>query len=292
MLGSILGRKRRGSRSSRRNEPTQKRHILWGVFACILVVLIVVLLWHLTRLEVFTIRDVTVKGGETIPHALVEDTVSNVLQGTYMKIIPHRFSFFYPHDSVAEAVSALPKVKESTVERNGTELSVNFTEYEPHALWCLSSDDAVCFYIDETGYAFAPGPRLVGGALVRHIIEAETELQRKQVFEPSALSALNHFFSSLKDDMQFRVTEVVYTRDGDLVVRIGGGGELRMRNDGAYDVVYENLKTILASDEFGHLEPGNFWYIDLRFGNKVFVNEEIPTLDVGTSTATSSENEL
>lgn len=292
MLGSILGRKRRGSRSSRRSEPTQRRHILWGIFSCVLVVLLVVALWHLTRLNAVTIGDIRVEGGETIPHTLVEDTVSSVLQGSYMKIIPYRFSFFYPHDSVAEAVTALPKVKESTVERNGTELTVSFSEYVPYALWCLMEDDTNCFYIDETGYAFAPGPRLEGGALVRHIIETETEMNRKQVFEPTALRALHAFFISLEDDMHFRVTEVVYTREGDLIVRIGGGGEIRLRNDGAYEVVYENLKTILASEEFSHLEPGNFWYIDLRFGNKVFVNEEIPSTDIGTSTATTSESEL
>ena len=53
--------------------------------------------------------------------------------------------------------------------------------------------------------------------------------------------------------------------------------------------VIENLKTILVSEEFSHLKPGNFQYIDLRFGNKIFVNEE----EVGsveeneTSTSTS-----
>ena len=54
----------------------------------------------------------------------------------------------------------------------------------------------------------------------------------------------------------------------------------------ATDVV-ENLLVVLASPEFSHLNPGNFSYIDLRFGEKVFVNEigEVPE----TETATSSD---
>ena len=45
-----------------------------------------------------------------------------------------------------------------------------------------------------------------------------------------------------------------------------------------------NLDTILLSEDFTDITPGSFRYIDLRFGNKVFVNrtEEVVT----TSTVT------
>ena len=49
-----------------------------------------------------------------------------------------------------------------------------------------------------------------------------------------------------------------------------------------------NLRSILASDEFNDLQPGSFQYIDLRFGNKVFVNKEDPSLIAASTTATSS----
>ena len=45
---------------------------------------------------------------------------------------------------------------------------------------------------------------------------------------------------------------------------------------------------LLLPQNFRHLQPDNFQYIDLRFGNKVFVNEELER-DVGTSTEGISE---
>jgi len=38
-------------------------------------------------------------------------------------------------------------------------------------------------------------------------------------------------------------------------------------------VTVNNLNVVLTSDEFTDIQPGGFQYIDLRFGNKVFVNE-------------------
>ncbi len=282
----------RGRNSRRRDVPSVRRHIIFGVIVCVLVVLLVLALWHLTRLHAFTIAHVSIRGGETIPHTIVQNTVDGVLQGSYMKIIPYRFSFLYPQDRIVDAVTALSKVKESEVVREGTTLTVTFSEYIPFALWCLPLNDIQCYYLDETGYAFAPGPRLEGGALVRHTVEREVELGRRQVFETEALTHTHTFLKRLEREAGMRVTDVVYTNEGDLILRLGGGGELRLRNDDAYDTVYANLETILASDEFKHLEPGNFWYIDLRFGNKVFVNEEIPVLDTGTTTASTSESSL
>jgi hypothetical protein len=49
-----------------------------------------------------------------------------------------------------------------------------------------------------------------------------------------------------------------------------------------------NLETILASGTFTHLKPGNFQYVDLRFGSKVFVNEA----PVASSTPETTDTEI
>jgi hypothetical protein len=52
-----------------------------------------------------------------------------------------------------------------------------------------------------------------------------------------------------------------------------------------------NLMAVISSPDFSHLKPGNFQYIDLRYGNKVFVNEEevvVPEEFDVVSTSTSS----
>ena len=57
---------------------------------------------------------------------------------------------------------------------------------------------------------------------------------------------------------------------------------------------FDNLRSILESEEFAHVTSGDFNYIDLRFGNRVFVNEEesvVEEAETATSTEALSEEE-
>jgi cell division septal protein FtsQ len=264
------------------------------VGVCGVVGLLLTGVWHITRIDSFTIDEVVISGGETVPSPEIQNLVDGILQGSYLSLIPRRFTFFYPHDNIANAVLSVPRIKDVSIDRDGKTLSLSFSEHVPFALWCLESDPDSCFFLDAYGYAFAPGPRLAGGALVRHVFENETELSRKQVLNRDALERMHDFLLRLTEEVHMRVTEVRYTTSGDLILTLGGGGELRMRNDESYNSIFNNLSTILTSPEFTHLKPGNFWYIDLRFGNKVFVNEEVPrdTPDESTASTTDAGEEV
>jgi len=55
---------------------------------------------------------------------------------------------------------------------------------------------------------------------------------------------------------------------------------------------FKNLQSILSSEEFIHLQNGAFQYIDLRFGDKIFLNEEeevVEMPEVLEETATSTD---
>jgi cell division septal protein FtsQ len=262
--------------------------------ACLLVALTVIGVWHVTRLPYFTISTVEVDGGETITHEMVRTKVEEVLAQSYISLIPYRFTFLYPHDAIRDTLYSLSRIKNVSVDRNGASLSVAYDEYVPYALWCLSANDTECFFIDETGFAFAPGPRLEGGTFVRHMIEGVSELSRTEVFETQEFATLHALLARLHAELALRVTDVTHTKDDDLVLRVHGGGELKLRKDTEYDRAFDNLVSVLTSPEFRHLEPGNFQYIDLRFGNKVFVNETLvdDTLSTSTPTSTQSANEI
>jgi hypothetical protein len=146
-----------------------------------------------------------------------------------------------------------------------------------------------CYFLDATGYAFAPGPQLEGGTLVRHIREGGEVLEKKQVFEASAFQGMHTFLLELTNELKLRVTDVLYTKDGDANLSVNGGGKLRIRSGEPYEKIFENLKSVLTSETFKHLEPGNFQYIDLRFGNKIFVNEQ-PEVIATTTEATTTDN--
>lgn len=266
------------------------RHVLLGLGVCTLVTLFAFAVFKVSRLPSLTLTTITIDGGETISHDVIQSLIDVKLSGSYFKLIPHRFTILYPHDALMAAVSALPRVKSVQVEREGTSLMVTFDEYVPSALWCLSAEERTCYFVTESGFAFAPGPQLAGGALARHFIETETSLSRKQLFDEATFRLLHTFLKELEEKRSLRVTDIVHTKDGDLRLKVNGGGELLLADTGEYDNVLANLDSILLSEEFKHIEPGNFRYIDLRFGNKVFVNETLEPLPDTGATSTDEES--
>jgi cell division septal protein FtsQ len=233
--------------------------------------------WYMTRLPTFAISEVEVTGGEVITPAQIREVVEGELIGEYLRIIPHRFAYLYPHDAMVHAILDIPHVASVTVTRvNRQTLRVEFKEYLPYALWCHSREDnAPCYFVSDSGFAFAPAPLLQGGTLVRHIVEGRETLEKTELFNAEELKRIHNFIDELNQKLDLRISEVVHTKEGDLQFFIHGGGSVLVADTEAFEAVFQNLESVLSSKEFKHLKPGNFQYIDLRFGNKVFVNEEM-----------------
>jgi hypothetical protein len=286
--GMLFWRRRRprNIRKSKK-ETSLLRQVLYGVLSIIVVVLCGVGIWNVTRLPAVTIHSVTISGGETIDHSEIRTLVETELRGSYYLLVPHRFSYMYPHDKIVDSLHTIPRIRTVTVARTDRmTIDITFSEYTPDALWCLTElDFSECYFLDENGYAFTEAPPLRGGALIRYIIEGEEILMAKTVIPQSELESVQEFFTALESEFDMRVATIVRTHDGDLKYRINGGGTLLVAGSANTSNVLQNLQSIIESKEFAHLRPGNFNYIDLRFGNKVFVNEELETAtstDIGT----------
>lgn len=276
-----------------RSEPmTMLRQVLYGVVLLVLLTVLIVSIWYVTRLSSFTIKEVRVSGGETISHEEVRTQVENELRGEYLRLVPHRFAFGYPHDAVVAALERIPRIHSiSIVRKNRTVLEVAFSEYKPFALWCAPATEIPdCYFVDKSGFAFAPSPQLSGGALVRHTFADRTVLAIGQVIPNKTFAEIHLFLTKVSSGLSLRVTDVLHTKDNDLYLSVNGGGEIRIAGDNSLDEVFENLQSVLTSKDFVHLEPGNFQYIDLRFGKKIFVNEELPA--VATTSSTTTPNTL
>jgi len=271
-----------------RGESGMLWHLLGGVLIISSIAAILFGVWHITRMPAVTIVNVAVRGGETISHEKVQALVESQLTGNYFLFIPHRFTYLYPKESIIKQLATFPRMHEVQVNRTDRKsIEVTFEEYVPLALLCTSlSTSSVCYFLDEEGYAFAPAPALEGGAFVRHVIEGREELTVGSIFPKEELKKIETFLASLLTELNLRVTDVVHTKDGDLQFFVNGGGKIFVAPNFDLAGTFENLKSIFDSKEFKHLKPGNFNYIDLRFGNKVFVNEEL------TTSATSSQETL
>ena len=244
--------------------------------------------WHVTRLPSLTISEIEVVGGDTIKHQVVREAALVELEGAYLALIPRTFTYLYPESAVRASVSAIPRIKDVEIKRSGRQkLGITFDEYEPYALWCNEARSH-CLLIDEEGYAFTDAPNLTGGSLLRFVAEDTPLLIRKHMLSPRALSTMVNFSEQLKTAFGFTVEEVFYEQNKDVTYTLVGGGKLLTDLEDSIEVTLNNLETVLDSEKFLHLRPHNFQYIDLRFGNKVFVNEELEP----NETATSTEGEV
>ena len=122
-----------------------------------------------------------------------------------------------------------------------------------------------------------------------YTLERDIEL-KVQPFLPIDYESTKDFTGLLRD-IGWYVTKIEINSARDAFYTMAGGGELRTSLAEAV-VPFENLQAILQSEEFSHIKPGAFQYIDLRFGSRVFVNEEMPQLENASSTATTTEEVL
>jgi len=243
--------------------------------------------WHVTRLPSMTISEIEISGGDTIKHQVVRAAVETELQGAYAAFIPRTFTYLYPANAVHSSVSAIPRLKDVKIEKEGrNKLLVSFDEYRPHALWC-DQNSSHCLLVDDEGYAFTDAPNLSGGSLLRFVVEDTPLLLRQHMLSKNQLNKTLAFSEELKKEFGFTVERVLIEQNNDVTYTLVGGGQLLTNSEEVLEVTLNNLNTILDSENFLHLRPDNFQYIDLRFGNKVFVNEELEK-----ETATSTEEEV
>ncbi|MCA9364021.1 hypothetical protein KC727_02275 [Candidatus Kaiserbacteria bacterium] len=252
-------------------------HVFYGLVALAVVGLLGTGVWYGTRQPIVTLDQIIVEGGETIPHEDVTHIVEQALEGSYVFLIPRRFTYLYPKGTITEHLLALPRLHDLTLTvEERTTLHITFEEYVPHALWCLAEDDAApCYFVSDEGYAFAAAPPLRGGVFTRYIIAGTGELMEGYPLSPEMFTTTEQFIAGLIDTVGYRTRSVTETEDGDIIYTLSGGGDILVAGDMSAEDGLENLRAVLSSSKFAHLAPGNFAYIDLRFGSKVFVKEEL-----------------
>jgi len=248
-----------------------------GVFS--LLALILSGVWFGSRADAVTLDQVIVTGGETISHTQVQVAVEAELEGTYLNFIPRRFAWLYPHDDIVAIVSATPRVKDPVVERRKKALVVTFAEFEPVALWCNDDQSPSCVFLDQNGYGFAAAPELAGGAYTRYV-QIGQPASTSAVFTDATDFALLQELVQQLESTGWPVARIELDQARDAFVYLVGGSELKVSLTLTPAETIDNLQTIRAAEQYADLVPGNFAYIDLRFGNKVFVSREGDPADI------------
>jgi hypothetical protein len=277
--------KRRRFQKLDTNTLVMLKHIGWGVLVIAIAALVFVAIWYGARIESLTLQHVEVTGGQTISHERVSDLALQQLNGEYVGFIPRTFAWTYPKKDIISSLATIERMHSIEVDRtNGSTLSVTFEEYLPAALWCQTLLAKECVFINDSGRAYGTSPDLAGGSMLRYIHTSQTPEIQKQLTTPEDFQLLQQLVDLLAAKEWF-VSHVEIDKARDAFLHIVAGGEFKVTLTQDPQVTVNNLNVVLTSEEFQDVQPGNFQYIDLRFGNKVFVNEEDEVLeDVSTST--------
>lgn len=274
-------------RARQQSSYSYKTQIILGVLSIMLVSAVVAGIYYGSRHQSVTLSEVRVSGGETIDTSYVKEVVESVLEGSYAGLIPKRFVYFYPHDTIAQALQTVPRLENPEITTEGkTVLVVNFQERVPHALWCLDAES--CAYVDEEGYAYAEAPQLTGSRILRLERTGEVPVVGQYGFSISELMYAKELEVALLEASTYKVAAVKFGSAEDVTFTLLGGGDVLVNQTMSPVRAVENLVTVLNAASFSHLGPGRFAYIDLRFGEKVFVNE-FGVDDVSSSTTNAAE---
>jgi hypothetical protein len=228
---------------------------------------------------------VEVVGGSTIAHEVIEGAVKQALAGSYYKLIPYTFRLFYPATRITEQLMQIPRIEDVRTSADGQTLTVAFVEYEPYALWCKDADAMRCLFLDAAGFAFAEAPQLTGSAFVRYVQEGKEPVLKTEGFSRAYMDTTGSLANRLEDELGLYVTDVVRKDEIDTSYFLATGAEIKVSERMTADETFINLQTIFGSEEFAGLAAGDFHYIDLRFGDKVFVSK-VEVVATTTSTTT------
>jgi cell division septal protein FtsQ len=261
------------------------KQALVGVVITLVLVALGYGVWYGTRIERLTINEVQVVGGETVSEDQIINLVEQKLQGNYFHIVPRRFAWSYPEVEILNELKSIDRIKNVHLERDGTKLLVAFEEYRPVALWCKNIHSKDCLFLDNAGFAFATAPYLEGSAFLRYSEVNREPTIKTEAFPAQFIEAVNLFVDNAYNTLGLNIIHVEKTSADDVEYLVSQGGVIKVSTIMSTRDTLENLEAILKSPEFEHIEPGNFKYIDLRFGNKVFVNEV--TTEETTSTSTT-----
>jgi len=261
------------------------KQLAFGVGLFTLVGILLAGVWYGTRIDRLTLTTVTAAGGETINSERVVVVAKEPLSGTYVGIIPRAFAWFYPAEDIYNVLKSIPRMKDPQITRvSGTELSITYDEYVPYGLWCDEVEVDRCLFFDDIGYAFGEAPRLTGGALIRYRTIGTKPAVGQTIASAEHINHMKTFIDLIKKGNRFEIAAVETDTAGDVFYIVSSGGEFKasLRDDPV--IVYDNLLTIIEDENFMDIQPGAFQYIDLRFGNKVYVKKEETVASTTAST--------
>jgi len=210
---------------------------------------------------------------DDISHATLAD-----ISGSYLYLFPKNNIFLYPKfKTELDLAKQMPTIAKVSVNaKNFHTLQVVVTERARKALWCGESAAAAsaCFWLDQDGLAYAADSDAFG-------LEASTSYEKyygalvgdapQNYLTPDQFHALSALVDALAQNQQGNTIQSIEVgAAGDVRVTFADNFTLMFSLSSAGADVYSRFTLALTSDAFAGHSLGDFEYLDLRFGDKLY----------------------
>ena len=245
-------------------------------FVCAVVVFGLV---YTLRLDRFQIHSVVVSDANILKKEDVEQAAQTMLSGSYVWVIPKTNTFLFSASSAEKKlIEQFPAIQSLNVARDGMQsLTIDIVERKPHVLWCAPhADDKAeeCYFADTTGLIFSRAPYFSGGVyfIYRGGIPADTALG-SYILPSQKFEELERFVAQI-NALHMNVSGVTIKEEGDFDLELTSNVHLLCSGATSYDDTLSNISALLKSDTFATSTLSSLEYIDMRFGNKVYLKKK------------------
>jgi cell division septal protein FtsQ len=234
------------------------------------------------------IAHVYVTTGGSLDPDMVSASVLSSLEGSRLLFIPKNSSVFLSTDTLEASLrEQYPRIKDVSVRRGGTQaVSIAIAERDPAALWCgdvvppvaytygVQAEDeqeevwGECYLVDGGAYVYARAPVYTGNVFPRYYGSlSRAEPVDQHMTDPEEFSRWQGLFTSFKDEGR-ELKALLFVDERDVELYITGGLRVLVLRQEDPSLVVRRLAAALSS-----LSPegGVIEYVDMRFGNKVYV---------------------
>lgn len=255
--------------------------IVLGVLAVVLFGVVVGLSW----LPYIRIHAITVSGQTTLSEDTLRSFTADKISGRSLFIFPKNNILSYAREDIRKKILAeFPQVRQVSIRaKNPQTVEVSVTERTPQSLWCdILPTNNPCLLMDGNGFAYVPEAGSSTAALIRYTGNASTTpgytaaVVPRQFLTPEQFIPLQALVSAISENQKDNpVLEVAVDEHGDVAARFANNFILKFVLAEAGKDVYQRYTIALSSAPFVGKSTGDFEYLDLRFGDKLYFKERV-----------------
>jgi cell division septal protein FtsQ len=256
----------------------RRRLVVASLVAGAFVVIVGLVVW-LSHAQFMRITTVTVSGESTLNASDISNLVLANLTDSYLYLFPKNNIFLYPKfKTEADLTKQMPTIAKVSVNaKDFHTLNVVVTERARKALWCGDSvtSASACFWLDQDGTAYAAASDLsisleATGSYQKYY-GSLTGSAPERYITPDQFHALSALIDALAQNQTNNpVQSIEVTAAGDVHVTFADTFTLIFNLSSAGADVYQRFTLALTSDAFVAHTLGDFQYLDLRFGDKLY----------------------